>query len=547
MGMGATELRETNGLESTVRTQEQASQPAGERQKTADAKETELKLAFDAAHLDQLTTFFGTNDTTPNKRRLSTVYYDTAETSLRDRGFALRVRRDGHRYIQTVKGKDEGVGGAMQRREVEGPIASSRPNIDAITDPGIADVVRQSTLTGLKPVFRVDVERISIEKDFAGADVTVDIDIGEVKSGRRRSAICEVEIESNGASVKALYDLALQLHREIPVRISKVSKSDTGYLLFAGSDPTPSKGKKPSLDPAITAEDALARIMQACLDQLIANEPCVTDTKDPEGIHQMRVALRRMRSALRLFRKLLPVDQYNEIVGELRWLTNALGPARDWDVFSTEIVGPVLDHMPGHEGLGILKRRAEVRRGRARKTAQEAAASPRFTEIVLNLSAWMADKAWRNQPLSEESARLFAPARGFASEALRKRFKSVRRLGKHIETLPVPERHELRIEVKKLRYAIEFFGGLYDTATVKAFSKRLASLQDDLGYLNDVAVAAHLAGEVAAASRDPERGPLHAAEGVLVGWHGHGVATHEDDLIRDVHAVLKAPRFWEAG
>lgn len=511
----------------------------------ASGHETELKLAFQADHLEKLKSFFGTPNTTPSKRRLSTTYYDTAETSLRERGFALRVRRDGRRYIQTIKGKDEGNGGALQRREIEAPITTARPNIDAIDDPAIADVVRRSTLTGLKPVFRVEVERISINRSLDNANVTVDIDIGEVKSGRRRSPICEVEIESKGASVKALYDLAMQLHREIPVRVSKVTKSDIGYLLFAGSEPSASKGRKPALDPDLTAEDALSRIIQACLDQLIANEPCVTDTKDPEGIHQMRVALRRMRSALRLFRKLLPPNQYDEIVAELRWLTAALGPARDWDVFSTEIVGPVLDHMPGHEGLDILRHRANVRRGRARKTAQEAVVSSRFTELILRLSAWMADQAWRDQPLSEESARLFAPARDFAAEALRKRFKSVRKLGKRIETLPVPERHQLRIEVKKLRYAIEFFGGLFDAQTVKKFSKRLASLQDDLGYLNDVAVAAHLAGEVAAAAREPERGSLRAAEGVLVGWHGHGVATHEEDLIRDVKAVLKAGRFWE--
>lgn len=508
--------------------------------------ETELKLAFRADDLGKLTDFFGAGTQQRSKRRLSTTYFDTADAALRDKGLALRVRRDGRRYVQTIKGRNEtGSGSALSRREIEAPVRSASPDLSAISDPDIAAEVQRSSLAGLKPVFHVNVERISLKEPPATPGVTVDIDVGEVKAGRRRAPICEVELESRGASLQALYKLALQLHRTVPLRVSKVSKSDTGYRLRAGDQPSPSKAAKLALDPDATAEQALRDIIGSCLDQLIDNEPCVSGTKDPEGIHQMRVSLRRMRSALKLFRKLLPADQYDEIVDELRWLTSVLGPARDWDVFSTEIVGPVLAYLPEHEGLGILQRRADVRRGRARRSAREGVGSPRFTELVLTLGQWMAESAWRRQDLSENSARLFAPARDFAAESLTKRFKKVRKLGKRIETLPVPERHQLRIEVKKLRYATEFFGSLFDRSDVKSFTKSLASLQDDLGYLNDVAVAAHLAGEVADAARAPEREPLRAAEGLLIGWHGHGVAVHEDDLVRDVGAMLKAKQFWK--
>ncbi|MEQ8667043.1 MAG: CYTH and CHAD domain-containing protein [Rhodospirillales bacterium] len=508
--------------------------------------ETELKLAFRSDDLGKLTAFFGADPRSSGKRRLSTTYFDTADAALRDKGLALRVRRDGRRYVQTVKGENETSGGALCRREIEAPVRSSSPDLAAIPDPVIADLVQRSSLAGLKPVFRVDVERISLKGPAATPGVSVDIDVGEVKAGRRRAPICEVELESKGASLQALYKLALQLHQSVPLRVSKVTKSDTGYRLRAGDAPAPSKAAKLKLPADATAEQALNAIVSSCLDQLIANEPCVVATKDPEGIHQMRVALRRMRSSFRLFRQLLPAGQYDEIVGELRWLTSVLGPARDWDVFSAEIVGPVLAYLPEHEGLNVLQRRTDARRGRARRTAQEGVASPRFTALVLTLGQWLAESAWRHQDLSETSARLFAPARVFAADAIARRFKAVRKLGRRIETLPVAERHRLRIEVKKLRYAIEFFGSLFNRADVKSFARRLASLQDDLGYLNDVAVAAHLAGEVAEASRSPDREHLRAAEGLLIGWHGHAVAVHEDDLVRDVRQVLKAKRFWEA-
>lgn len=511
----------------------------------AAGKETELKFCFDADQLDRVTSFFTDNDSAQHRRQLSTTYFDTADGALRDRGLALRVRRDGEHFIQTIKGRDEGIGGALHRREIEAPIQSTRPNLDAIDDPEIATTLRESTLTGLKPVFRVEVERLSIGPIGNRADVAVDIDVGKVSAGRRRSAIYEIEIESKGGPVGVLYDLALQLHHEVPVRISKVSKSDTGYLLFAGEEPGSKKGKKPDLDPEITTEQSLSRIMQACLDQLIANEPCVSRTKNPEGIHQMRVALRRMRSILRLFRDLLPEKRYNDTVAELRWLANALGPARDWDVFSTEIVGPVLDHMPDHNALSTLKRRADSRRSRCRKTAQEAVASPRFTELALRLSAWIASPSWHPMASPEVSARLAEPATNFATQALRKRFKRVRKLASRIKQLSVEQRHELRIEVKKLRYTIAFFGRLFDRTVVKPFSKQLGSLQDDLGYLNDVAVAEALTAEITLSARPQERTLLQGASGLLVGWHGHAVFAHEDDLVRDVEALLAAEPFWE--
>ena len=428
-------------------------------------RETELKLSFDVDQLDPIISFFGIDAANLNKRHLSTTYFDTAGASLRDQGLSLHVRHDGRKYVQTIKGKDEGVGGVLQRREIEASIPSFQPEIEAIDDAVIADVVRRSTLTGLKPLFQVEVERISTRTSVNNADVT--------------------------------------------------------------------------------AEEAFLMMIHASLDQLIANEPCVTRTKNPAGVHQMRVALRRMRSAFRLFRPLLPIDHYDDFVGELRWLASALGPARDWDVFSTEIIGPALKQMPDHDGLAILKRRADVRRGRARNTAREAIASPRFSAFVLRVSAWAIDRAWRNRIAPGVSAQSLAPARDFATIAIAKRFKRVRKLGCHIEILSVPERHELRIEVKKLRYAIQFFRSLYDPGTVKPYSRALTVLQDNLGYLNDVAVAGKLAGEIASSARGRDRELLRTGEGLLVGWHNHGLAACENDLIKTVNALLNAPRFWE--
>jgi len=509
--------------------------------------ETELKLAFRPDDLDKLKSVVKRFGGAPKIRKLSATYFDTPDAALRNEGLALRVRRDGRNYIQTLKGKNEGsAGGAMKRREIEGQVRSSRPDLDAITDSEFAETVHRISKTGLKPVFNVEVERTTLNPTN-DESIVVDIDVGEVRAGRRRKAICEVELESKGASLRALYDLALELHREVPLRVSKVSKSDTGYRLRAGAQPASFKGVKPSLDPDVSVEDALSVIVQSCLDQLLANEPCVTDTKDPEGVHQMRVSLRRMRSAIRVFKPMIPPDQYAHLVTELKWLTGSLGPARDWDVYEAEIVDPVTVWLPDSEALGMLRRRIKPRRARAWREAREAVSSPRFTELVLYIGSWLAEKAWRRQQLSGDTIELFGPARAFAAGVLSHRYKAVRKLGRRIEELSVAESHELRLKVKRLRYATEFFSSLYKPRIVRPFTAAMSALQDDLGYLNDVAVASDLAGQILDHAKGHDREELRIAEGLLVGWHGHAVTAHKEDLVRDVRQFLKSKRFWKNG
>jgi CHAD domain-containing protein len=183
-------------------------------------------------------------------------------------------------------------------------------------------------------------------------------------------------------------------------------------------------------------------------------------------------------------------------------------------------------------------------RGDGRAAARAAVGSRRFTALILEVSSWMARRRWREQPVSESSALLFRPVAELASRLLARRHKKVVKRARRFSELPIPERHELRKDVKKLRYACEFFRTLYPRKRRAAYAKRLSSLQDALGYLNDVAVAEEYVAHLVAVAEREAGHDLRYAAGVVLGWHQHALAAEEPRLEKRLGAFLRARPFW---
>ena len=302
---------------------------------------------------------------------------------------------------------------------------------------------------------------------------------------------------------------------------------------------------KPRLDRAFTAEEALVHGVQCCLEHIQTLERPLLENDDPEGVHQMRVTLRQLRSIFRLYRPLLPGEQYDALVGNLKWLAGAIGPSRDWDVFVDLIVAPVAEYLGERAGFGDFVAMIGERRDRHHDEAQAAVMSPDFGEHLIWLGYWMAKRSWREQHLTPEASRMFQPVTPFAATVLDQRFMEVRKLGKRITRLSEKKRHQLRIEVKRLRYALHFFEGLFPRKRVAAFTDRLVCLQDDLGYLNDVANARALVAKLVADGEERDAKMIGPCGGTIIGWHEHARFLAEKKLARDVGALLKQKRFWE--
>ena len=262
----------------------------------------------------------------------------------------------------------------------------------------------------------------------------------------------------------------------------------------------------------INSEDVFIAIIGACLRHAEANQPAAL-AAHLEGVHQMRVAFRRLRSGLKLFRPLIPREVNEPWVADIRWLNGFLGPVRDWDVFLEEGMTPLLAHFPRKRSLSLFRVKAQHIRQTHQHTLRDALSNPRYQQLTQGLTEWLDGRAWRDVLNDGQRERLVQPALEFATPLLGRNHRRVAKQGAEFATLSIEGRHALRIRIKALRYAQDFFASLYPALTVKAYLSALSRLQDSLGVMNDIAVARRLLAEAGI-------GAGSAARQVIEGWYG---------------------------
>jgi triphosphatase len=234
-------------------------------------------------------------------------------------------------------------------------------------------------------------------------------------------------------------------------------------------------------------EDALldgtvATIIGACRDHWQANAAAAIDGRDPEGVHQVRVALRRLRSALGLFKDHVPAAQRTALAEEAKWLLSQMGPVRDLDVFINVLAAEFTPRVADDEGFAQLIRTARVQRDAAQAAAAAALSGVRAQRFASRLDMWLQGRGWRSEKTAE-------PAHHFARRVLNRRLRKIKAAAEGIARLPIEERHELRLAVKKARYGIEFFQTLLPAKRVARWTTALKHVQDSLGHMNDLDVA----------------------------------------------------------
>jgi inorganic triphosphatase YgiF len=476
-------------------------------------------------------------------RNLTSTYFDTADRLLQRSGLTLRVRKQGNRHIQTVKAEDAAAATMFERGEWEDAIAGDTP----VRDAPNSGTHLPATLDGaaLRPVFTTVVRRgvIMIEPNES-TEIEAAVDEGEIRSAEtgRSEPVCEIELEAKQGDPAAIFDIGLRLAETVPLHIEIRSKSERGYRLVDSGTGRPQAVYPPAvaLDPEMRVEEVLRKFGRDCLETMLRNEEAAL-AGIAEGVHQMRVAVRRLRAALTLFKHMLPPDQYERIAAELKWLGGSLGPARNWDVFTGGILAEVDSEIMRGDDYTALAKRAADRRREAHVAAVAALRSPRYTRAMLDLSRWLAARGWRDQPVSEGSALLMAPIGRLAPELLARRDRKLRKRAKAFGELDLKQRHRVRIAVKKLRYATDLLGSLFEDDEVGGFVRRLKPLQDELGHVNDVRTAGDLAGEL---SRPADGPGVERAAGIVLGWHERGLFEHEQKLRKKLRRFKKAQPFW---
>jgi inorganic triphosphatase YgiF len=481
-------------------------------------------------------------------RTVDSVYFDTVDLQLFHWNTTLRVCKQGRHYVQTVKTAAAHIGGAARRGEWESALSSNEPDIAAIAEGTGNDQIGRLAQGQMRPVFashiRRTIRRVGDVGNASHAVIEVAFDEGEIRTPAG-AALPVSGAELKGADPRALYDLALALSEIAPLRIEYRSMPERGYALVDASR-APTTAPPTKLAPDMTVEGALDAIVRQCLHDLAANEDIILHVEDAAALHQMRVALRRLRSALSLFRRMLPAAQYGFFIGEIKWLAGALSAAREWDVFVGELVGPVRSYFPQDASLLVLERAAGARRVLAYETARAAIASPRYTILLLKIGAWLEGRDWRQQPISEHSALLFEPVLELADRLLAQRRKRVLKRGAHFADQAPARRHELRIALKKLRYATEFFRSLYDKKSVRRYLRQLTGLQSALGHINDFAAANRLFAELNGDGGEPAAAGWDEAVGKVIGWHARTLSECEPRICADWKEFAKVAPFWGA-
>ena len=482
--------------------------------------------------LQQLRT--GTTRTT----RFSSVYWDTPELTLARAGVVVRVRSSGRRRTLTVKTAGSRGAGLVARREWEWPIDGDLPDSAQLRTTGLAVLRPLETLARLEPVFSTELRRTRYLLGGDCWEVALSLDQGEVGTGDAREPVCEAELELTAGARRHLFAVAHRIAAAVPARLAVLAKSDRGYQLVAGAPPpSPLKARPIALNDQLGVGDAFQAIARNCLDQLLANERCLLETRDPEAIHQMRVALRRLRSAVRVFRSAVDGPQLAAARVEIGWLLDHLGPARDDHVFLAEIVEPVMSAHPDTVPLAALRAQWLAEHDANTASALAAVADRRFTTLLLTVAEWIEAGDWRDDP--QRRARLIEPILPFARRVLSKRDKRLRAAGgDDLTALPGVELHQTRILGKQLRYAGEFFAPLFPAKATAAFLSVLSELQDQLGQINDIEVAgSRLAG-------DGRHGARAWAAGLVAGWHAGRRPQLLAKAAKSWDRYREARRFW---
>ncbi len=512
--------------------------------------EIELKLAVAPSDMDRLRGLSCLSDTIakPKVKSLDSIYFDTDDQRFLANGLSLRVRRVGRKLVQTLKSAPQPGAGALVRGEWEVEVGHPRPDLSLFPDATILEELGGITNDDLAPVFETRIRRqIRHLSPRPGITIELALDQGEIVApGGLSLPVHEAELELiEGSDTAALYDLARAIHAEVPVRLEMLTKSARGYALSSGATPVSVKATKLTLDPAATVEESLSTIVRHCLGHMMANEPVTRQGQDPEGVHQMRVALRRLRSALQIFRPFIPAEQMDSLGPRVKALADALGPAREWDVFLGELLPPVAQALPGHDGIAALEAAARAARDRGYALVRSTLADPAHTALLLDLAAWVDGREWRNQPVSEQSTLLLSPVTDMAGALLGKRHRQARKRGRGFAKLAAAPRHELRISLKKLRYAADFFRSLYEGKALRRFLEELATLQDHLGHLQDVATVDKLVADLertAGTGLPPE---WRLGAGLVAGWHARGLHDLEDHIVADWHRFTDVKPFWQ--
>jgi len=497
------------------------------------APELELKFQLGPDAIGALAATFPPHSA--QTTQLHAIYFDTPTHALRDAGFSLRVRRDGEIFRQTLKHR--GDGGLFARDEWEIEVAGAE------LDLGILAGTPASTVIGdmiLEPVFIVSVERQLHKWTSDGATVQVTLDTGSIAAGERCEPVAELELELIDGEPATLFELARILLANAALTLAFASKAERGYQLAGHDGSAALQAHRTAIGAQTTAGMAFQIVARDSLIQIAGNAALLQRSQSPEVLHQLRVGLRRFRTAMTVFKAMLDIGSLAAARHETRWLAGELAQARDIDVFLQNAARP--DEVEESPGRAAFLQALRLAQTEGYEQAMTAVRSPRYDALLLSLGEWIEVGPWLRSEDAGQCDMRDAPVAKVVPPIMDRLHDRLTRHARGFADLDASARHDLRKRAKTLRYAAGFLG---DSVTKHpkrraAFMQHLRAMQDRLGELNDLAVAQSVA--IRAVAR--RSGMLAFAAGLELGRMTH----REGKALESAHHAVKAYRknkvFW---
>ena len=447
------------------------------------------------------------------------------------RGQAIRiVWHDGPAHALAEKGRVLAETSGIWRLEQNQPAPAEpwTPGADhrLIDEARAPDLPHSFPPEGLSEVGRFEGRRTVFSLAVNGAAVSMTVLQGMIRAGTAEAPAARLTLNGPAAAVRAL---ALTLAGTMRLSVPAQGLAVEARWLADGTPPPPRRSGAPLVSDALpSAQAAFAHVVGHLTDVLLFLAPRVTDAvAGVEAVHQIRVAVRRARSAMALFRPVLDTPDLASAAGGLKRMSQILGPARDWDVFMTETLPAVRAAVPDQASLTGLEQGGAQKREAARAVLTAYLDSPAYRVLCLELTCLAGAEPPGNA----------VPLTAFAASVLRARWKKLLRTGKSLEGLDDSALHALRLKAKRSRYATEFLAPLFAAKPAARFIRRLSALQENLGVFNDASVARTLVGEL---SDQPD-----FASGLMVGFTASRGAATRPRIAKAWTRLRRQHPFWE--
>jgi triphosphatase len=494
----------------------------------------ELELAADVdavAGLSRLKALTARRNGRPRAQSVKIVWYDSPEHALLADGLTLAEQR-GVRHLERVfPGADTWL--PAQPVPVVGDPATLLPPLPSPLPSPLA------------PLAAFEGRQTASVHQFGEQTVVVTVAKGILRSVTAEQPVARIWLSGEEQAVRAA---AVLIAEAVSVAVPVASLAAEGIALAIGRPATPRHDGAPRLPydgvstGALNVTDALAHILGHLLDVILAYAAVAVrqNGEGPEAVHQMRVAVRRARSALSIFRAAVPAGALDAVGDHLKELGGRLGPTRDWDVFAEETAPAIRQAVPNDERLDRMIAAASRRRRGCQKALAAYLGSPAFRMMGIELAWFVAARFWQARAIVSGEEETAPPALvDFAGSVLQHRWMKLVSSGKRIEELDAPSLHAVRLRAKRARYAAEMFSTLHPGKAPDRFIRRLSVLQQRLGVLNDGAVATHLLAELGGPS-----GRHAYASGIVVGFLAARAAKIRPRIVRAFEKFRRQPAYW---